>query len=62
MAKNQHFSGDAIADRRADYARMLAESGDHAAAAELIEQALFRVSIYADGVSCLIAMFLTGSP
>lgn len=40
MATPQFSSGDAIADRRADYARMLAESGDHAAAAELIEQAL----------------------
>ncbi|MES5098241.1 methyltransferase domain-containing protein [Agrobacterium sp. BA1120] len=40
MAPHQFSSGDAIADRRADYARMLAESGDHAAAAELIEQAL----------------------
>ncbi|QCI98818.1 class I SAM-dependent DNA methyltransferase [Agrobacterium larrymoorei] len=40
MAQNQLSSGDVIADRRADYARMLAESGDHAAAAELIEQAL----------------------
>lgn len=33
-------SGDAIADRRADYARQLAEGGDVAAAAELMEQAL----------------------
>lgn len=33
-------SGDLIADRRAAYARMLAESGDPAAAAELMEQAL----------------------
>jgi predicted TPR repeat methyltransferase len=40
MAANQLSSGDVIADRRADYARMLAESGDYAAAAELIEQAL----------------------
>jgi predicted TPR repeat methyltransferase len=40
MAPNQFSSGDVIADRRADYARMLAESGDHAAAAELMEQAL----------------------
>lgn len=49
MAKNQHFSGDAIADRRADYARMLAESGDHAAAAELIEQALERAPDWVAG-------------
>ncbi|KQZ50697.1 methyltransferase [Rhizobium sp. Root149] len=40
MSANQFSSGDVIADRRADYARMLAESGDHAAAAELFEQAL----------------------
>ena len=33
-------SGDLIADRRADYARMLATGGDHSAAAELMEQAL----------------------
>ncbi|MDH6265666.1 putative TPR repeat methyltransferase [Rhizobium sp. SG_E_25_P2] len=33
-------SGDLVADRRADYAAMLAESGDVAAAAELMEQAL----------------------
>jgi predicted TPR repeat methyltransferase len=35
-----HSSGDVIADRRADYARMLAEAGDHQAAAELMMQAL----------------------
>ncbi|WP_235935927.1 methyltransferase domain-containing protein [Devosia aurantiaca] len=40
MIKASYSSGDVIADRRADYARMLAESGDHAAAAELMEQAL----------------------
>jgi predicted TPR repeat methyltransferase len=33
-------SGDLVADRRADYAAMLAESGDHPAAGELMEQAL----------------------
>ena len=33
-------SGDLIADRRADYARMLASGGDFGAAAELMEQAL----------------------
>lgn len=37
---SQFSSGDVIADRRADYARMLAEGGDHAAAGELMEQAL----------------------
>jgi len=40
MPANQFSSGDVIADRRADYARMLAEGGDFSAAAELIEQAL----------------------
>ena len=33
-------SGDLTADRRADYAAMLAEGSDHAAAMELMEQAL----------------------
>lgn len=37
----QHLSsGDLIADRRAEYARMLADGGDYTAAAELMEQAL----------------------
>ena len=49
MAQNQHSSGDVIADRRADYARMLAESGDHKAAAELIEQALELAPLWAAG-------------
>lgn len=40
MPPTQFSSGDAIADRRADYARMLDEGGDPAAAAELMEQAL----------------------
>lgn len=40
MAAIQHSSGDVLADRRADYARMMAESGDFTGAAELIEQAL----------------------
>jgi predicted TPR repeat methyltransferase len=39
-AKRILTSGDLVADRRADYASMLAEGGDHAAAAELMEQAL----------------------
>jgi predicted TPR repeat methyltransferase len=39
-AKRMLTSGDLVADRRADYAAMLAASGDHAAAAELMEQAL----------------------
>jgi predicted TPR repeat methyltransferase len=37
---SQFSSGDVIADRRADYARMLADGRDFAAAAELMEQAL----------------------
>lgn len=40
MALNAQSSGDLIADRRGDYARMLAASGDYEAAVELIEQAL----------------------
>jgi predicted TPR repeat methyltransferase len=42
-------SGDVIADRRADYARMLAEQGDYAAAAELMDQALELVPDWAAG-------------
>src|SRR5690606_25031473 len=45
-----HFSsGDVIADRRADYARMLAEGGDLTAAVELMEQALEVASAWAAG-------------
>ncbi|WP_431321323.1 methyltransferase [Rhizobium sp. YTU87027] len=40
MQPNQFTSGDVIADRRADYAKMLDESGEPDAAAELMEQAL----------------------
>jgi len=40
LTKAFYSSGDVIADRRAEYARMLADGGDHAAAAELMEQAL----------------------
>ena len=40
MHSHHLSSGDLIADRRAAYARMLAESGDHMAAADLMEQAL----------------------
>ena len=40
MHSTQFSSGDVIADRRADYARMLAENGEHEAAVELMEQAL----------------------
>ena len=44
MHPTQFSSGDVIADRRADYARMLAENGEHEAAVELMEQALELVS------------------
>ncbi len=40
MTLNQLSSGDLIADRRAEYAHMLADSGDHADAADLMTQAL----------------------
>lgn len=49
MAATQFSSGDLLADRRADYARMLDEGGDPAAAAELMEQALERVADWAAG-------------
>ncbi|WP_404402871.1 class I SAM-dependent DNA methyltransferase [Pelagibacterium halotolerans] len=42
-------SGDLIADRRSQYAKMLAESGDFAAAAELMAQALESVPDWAAG-------------
>jgi len=42
-------SGDVIADRRADYARMLAGNGEHEAAAELMGQALERAPDWAAG-------------
>lgn len=42
-------SGDLIADRRADYARMLASGGDMEAAAELMEQALELASSWSAG-------------
>jgi len=45
----QFSAGDPIADRRADYARMLAEAGDFAAAAELMEQALEIAARWAAG-------------
>lgn len=40
MQSIQFTSGDLIADRRADYAEMLAEAGEHAAAADLMGEAL----------------------
>jgi predicted TPR repeat methyltransferase len=49
MLPSQLSSGDVIADRRADYAKMLAESGEPASAAELMEQALELVPGWAAG-------------
>ncbi len=49
MTLNQLSSGDLIADRRAEYAHMLAESGDHAEAADLMTQALELVPDWAAG-------------
>lgn len=42
-------SGDITANRRAEYARMLSENGDHAAAADLMRQALDLVPAWAAG-------------
>lgn len=55
MQPSQLSSGDVIADRRADYARMLAESGEPASAAELMEQALELVPDWAAGWFSLAA-------
>lgn len=44
-----HSSGNLTADRRADYARMLSESGDFQAAADLMLQALELVPVWAAG-------------
>ncbi|MDI7862283.1 methyltransferase domain-containing protein [Rhizobiaceae bacterium n13] len=49
MPQNQLSSGDVLTDRRADYARMLAESGDPGAAAELMEQALEQAPNWVSG-------------
>lgn len=49
MTLNQLSSGDLIADRRAEYAHMLADSGDHAQAADLMTQALELVPDWAAG-------------
>ncbi|WP_026622012.1 class I SAM-dependent methyltransferase [Ensifer sp. WSM1721] len=49
MSLNQLSSGDLIADRRADYAKMLAEAGDAQGAAELMAQALELVPNWAAG-------------
>ncbi|MEI2298093.1 methyltransferase [Ensifer sp. MJa1] len=49
MTLNQLSSGDLIADRRADYAKMLAEGGEPDSAAELMAQALERAPDWAAG-------------
>ncbi|MCO5732932.1 methyltransferase [Rhizobium sp. SSA_523] len=49
MTPIQFSSGDVIADRRADYARMLQEAGDAPAAVDLLEQALERAPLWAAG-------------
>lgn len=49
MTLNQLSSGDLIADRRAEYAHMLADSGDHTDAADLMTQALELVPDWAAG-------------
>ena len=49
MPPSQFSSGDPIADRRVDYARMLCEVGDMAAAVELVEQALELVPYWGAG-------------
>ncbi|WP_064693690.1 class I SAM-dependent DNA methyltransferase [Rhizobium aegyptiacum] len=49
MQPHQLSSGDVIADRRADYARMLEEGGEPDAAAELMEQALELAPAWAAG-------------
>ena len=49
MQQSQLSSGDVIADRRADYARMLDEGGEPEAAAELMEQALELTPSWAAG-------------
>jgi predicted TPR repeat methyltransferase len=46
-------SGDPIADRRFSYAQMLAESGDFAAAADLVAQTLDRVPDFLPGLELL---------
>ncbi|MBB4123159.1 class I SAM-dependent DNA methyltransferase [Martelella radicis] len=48
-------SGDLIADRRADYARMLDEAGEFAAAADLMEQALDLAPDWPAGLAMLAA-------
>lgn len=50
LVNSHHLtSGDLLADRRVAYARMLAESGNHQAAADLIEQALELAPLWSAG-------------
>jgi predicted TPR repeat methyltransferase len=49
LSKAFHSSGDVIADRRAGYAKMLAEAGDLNAAADVMSQALEIVPDWAAG-------------
>ncbi|MCM2291467.1 methyltransferase [Allorhizobium sp. BGMRC 0089] len=49
MLKIELSSGDLTADRRAEYARLLSESGDDLAAADLMEQALELVPLWVAG-------------
>jgi predicted TPR repeat methyltransferase len=49
MPPLQLSSGDLVADRRADYARMLAEAGDHGAAADLMRDTLALVPAWTAG-------------
>ena len=49
MQSIQFTSGDLLADRRADYAEMLAEAGEHAAAADLMCEALSIAPSWAAG-------------
>ncbi|MBD8553568.1 methyltransferase domain-containing protein [Rhizobium sp. CFBP 8762] len=49
MIPHQLSSGDYIADRRADYARLLFEAGDWNGAADLLRQALERAPAWAAG-------------
>ncbi|TKT74240.1 methyltransferase domain-containing protein [Aquamicrobium sp. LC103] len=57
MKKLQLSSGDLVADRRADYAEMLAATGDPAAAAELMREALTLVPHWSGGWFRLGEMF-----
>ncbi|MBH0237415.1 class I SAM-dependent DNA methyltransferase [Methylobrevis albus] len=57
MPPDSHSSGNLLADRRFEYGRLLAESGDHAAAADLYAQALELVPSWAAGWFALGAAY-----